>query len=183
MKKNIGAIISLSVIGALIIATIIMALVPHNFMMNVARPDAIVVYNNGNATTYYYSNASEKAEFDEIYSRLVKGYKTSAINALFKGKLGKKSTIVDKNSSVSLTSGVKIVFDYNTTQILKDGKSNYKGNIEYTQLVFEISDTDDLVNQKAYVINTTSSGTTYLSYRQYYETPANFAELYDYITA
>lgn len=182
MKKNIGAIISLAVIGALIVATIIMALVPYDFMMNIAKPDAIIVYQNGSSYTYYHSTASEKTEFDEIYSRLVKGYKTSAINALFDGNLGKKATIVDKSSSVSLSSGVKIVFDYNTTQILKDGKSNYKGDIEYTRLVFEISDTDDFINQKAYVIYSNSSA-NYPSYRQYYETPSNFADLYDYLTA
>ena len=51
MAKKIGAIVSLSIIGVLIIATIIMANIKINYSINCSTPDKIYVsYNNSGFT-------------------------------------------------------------------------------------------------------------------------------------
>ena len=41
------------------------------------------------------------------------------------------------------------MFEYNTPQVLKDGNDNYNnGEVTYEYLVFEISETDDMIFAK-----------------------------------
>lgn len=177
--KKIGAIISLSLIAALIITTITLALIPFNYMMNISTPDIISVYKDGIKTTYLKDVESD--EFDEIYDLLTKGFKVSVMSTIFNGNLKKSDLVIGQTRSVSLNSGTKVMFEYNTPQILKDGNENYNnGEVSYEYLVFEVAEIDDLILQKCYIANTDVTS-NYVSYKNYYETLCNFSELYNLI--
>lgn len=177
--KKMGAIISLSLIGALIITTITLALIPFNYMMNISTPDIISVYKDGTKTTYLKDVESEK--FDEFFELFTKGFKVNIMSAIFNGNFKKSELVIGQTRSESLNSGTKLMFEYNTPQVLKDGNDNYNnGEVTYEYLVFEISETDDMILQKCYIANTDVIS-NYVSYKNYYETLCNFSELYNFI--
>lgn len=177
--KKIGAIVSLSLIGALIITTICLALIPFNYMMNISTPDIISVYKDGVKTTYLKDVESD--EFDQIYKLLTNGFKVNVMSAIFNGNLNKSELVIGQTRSTSLNSGTKVMFEYNTPQVLKDGNKDYNnGEVTYEYLVFEVSETNDLTLQKCYIASSDVTS-SYVNYKNYYETMCNFSELYDYI--
>ena len=175
MAKKIGAIVSLSIIGILILATIIMANVNVNYSVNCAQPTKVLVS--------YGSNAARDAQeySDEIVTFINNASKEKCLTALFNGNLGKKAE-VKKTSGKTIpanNSGFNVRYRYSTPQNLMEGKKKYKDNVQYDDLVFQVKDIDGSAIVNVYVIEDATASTTYT---YYYELEANFESLFNFLT-
>lgn len=187
MVKRITAIVSLSIIGILIIATIIMANVDVNHKINCNNPDSIYVQ--------YSSNGIREVDdeiYDGILERINNASKESSLTALFSGTLSEKPAIVTNSTTsattVPSTSDFYVSFVYNNPQKLMDGNNEYKdadGNsVYYKELIFSVNSTDDMQEVRVYIIpyyNADGDFNTNNSYYRYYLLNANFADLFNYL--
>ena len=179
MAKKIGAIVSISIIGILIIATIIMENVNVNYSINCANPTSVWVQYGSNTER----NAQDKA--DEIVDYINNASKEKSLTALFNGTLGKKATVVAASSvgkTIPSNSGFNIRYRYENAQKLKVGKKDYKDSndnvVYYEDLVFMVKDVDGTDVFNVYVIPDSQAPNTYT---HYYELEADFGSLYDYL--
>ncbi len=187
MAKKITAIVSLSIIGILIIATIIMANVDVNHKINCNNPDSIYVQ--------YSSNGIREVE-DDVYNgileRINNASKETSLTALFGGTLSDKPEIVTNSTTsattVPSTSDFYVSFVYNNPQKLMNGNSEYKDSdgksVYYKELIFSVDDTDEMQEVRVYIIpyyNADGGYNTNNSYYRYYLLNANFADLYNYL--
>ena len=175
MAKKIGAIVSLSIIGILILATIIMANVNVNYSIKCAEPTKVYVsYGSGVAR-----DAQEYS--DDIVNFINNASKEKCLTALFNGNLGKKA-VVKKASSVGKTipssNGFYVRYRYSNPQSLMDGKSKHADNVKYDDLVFEVKDLEGSNVVNVYVVEDSAAST---AYTYYYELEANFEGLYDFL--
>ena len=187
MAKRITAIVSLSIIGILIIATIIMANVDVNHKINCNNPDSIYVQ--------YSSNGIREVDdeiYDGILERINNASKESSLTALFSGTLSEKPAIVTNSTTsattVPSTSDFYVSFVYNNPQKLMEGNNEYKdadGNsVYYKELIFSVNSTDDMQEVRVYIIpyyNADGDFNTNNSYYRYYLLNANFADLFNYL--
>ena len=187
MAKRITAIVSLSIIAVLILATIIMANVDVNHKINCNNPDYIYVK--------YSSNNLREADgeiYDGILDRINQASKESSLTALFSGTLTDKPTIVTNSTtsatSVPSTSDFQVSFVYDNPQKLMDGGDEYKDEdgevVYYKELVFSVGSTDDMQEVRVYIIpyyNSNGDYNTNSSYYRYYLLNTNFADLYEYL--
>ena len=179
MAKRIGAIVSLSIIGVLILATIIMANVNVNYSVRCANPAIVYVnYNGGSVRDAENFNGTDK-----IIEYINNASKEKALTAMFNGTLGKKAEIkVVKERTMPSNSGFNVRYHYGSKQKLMDGKEVYKNSngdtVYYEELVFTVNNVEGINVVNVYVIQDATKSTTY-SY--YYELEANFASLYNYL--
>ena len=178
MAKKIGAIASLSIIGILIIATIIMANIQINFSVNCPTPNNVwVIYNNGH-------QEASSTQSEEIYKLINNASKENCLSALFNGTLNKKAEIkaVSGTKTVPSNSNFYVEFYYSKAQDLMLGDEKYEdkdGNTyTYERLVFTVSNAQQTSLITVYVIPKSSEPTTYT---HYYELEADFSDLYNYL--
>ncbi len=196
MAKRITAIVSLSIIGILIIATLIMANVDVNHKINCANPDSIYVQYSSNSPIDINPNDENYVDiYNGILDRINNASKESSLTALFSGTLSDKPSIVTNSTtsatSVPSTSDFYVSFVYNNPQKLMDGNNEYKNadgdSVYYKELVFSVSSTDDMQEVRVYIIpyyssdNPDNGYNTNNSYYRYYLLNANFSELYNYL--
>lgn len=180
MAKKIGAIVSMSIIGALIIATIVMANINVNYSVKCATPTSVWVQYGSNAERDAQDNA------DEIIDFINNASNEKALTALFNGTLGKTAKVVAASSvgkSLPSNSGFNIRFRYENPQKLMEGKNEYKDSngqtIYYEDLVFEVKDVEGISVFNVYVITDAEKPNTYT---HYYEVEADFGPLYTFLT-
>ena len=176
--KKILPIISLVIICALAITTIVLALVPKSYATSYEKPDFIVAYVNGKNETFDKSNEYSEKIYNAILENLDESFVESAINSLLQGRMGEKSELEynSNNSTPSTTSSSKVYVRlcYNTEK-----KVTVKENTEFafTSIIFDVTSDDALSTVK---IGLMASGKNYYNY--YYSTLANFSDLYTYLT-
>lgn len=191
MAKKIGAIISLSIIGILIIATIIMANVDRNYKINCNTPDYISIRYSSNSDRSYHKDTDGEI-FNNIINYIDNASKESALSALFGGTLFDKAKIVSTNTTgeaVPSTSNFYVRYGYNNPQALMNGNKKYKdenGNfVYYSALIFSVSSIDDMAEVKVYIspYYDTSGGIFVGDWKQtsYYLLTANYNGLYNYL--
>ena len=180
MAKKIGAIVSLSIIGVLILTTIIMAIVNVDYSIKCATPTRVYVsYGAGierdaqdstNRIVDYISNAS----------------KEKSLTALFNGNLGKKAKVVAVSSvgkTLPSNSGFYVRYYYENAQKLMVGNKEYKDSngqvVLYKDLVFEVKEVSGSSMVNVYVI---PDSTRSKEYTHYYELEADFEGLYKYLS-
>ena len=178
MAKKIGAIASLSIIGILIIATIVMANININYGVPASTPNEIYV-QYGNSTTFR-ADADQKSEIVKLINS---ASQEKSLTALFSGDLGKKAKITTSKSSLSLSSDTFYVrYSYNESQTLKDGKSKFVDgdgkSYTYDDLIFVVKDVDGQTEVRVYVIPDDAKS---LNYTHYYTVEADFEDLYAYL--
>lgn len=173
MAKKIGAIISLSLIGILIIATIIMANIKVDYSINCEKPDHV------------YVNNIEKVEHsDKIIELINNASNQNSLYALFNGSLNNEAVVKTSNkSTINSTSNYLVTFVYNEPQKLMQGNKEYedaKGKkYTYNSLVFDVKNNDGEAEVKVYVIADRNSEPN--TYTHYYLLQADFTELYSYL--
>ena len=179
MAKKIGAIVSISIIGILIIATIIMANVNVNYSVKCATPTSVWVQYGSNAERDAQDKASTIVEYINNAS------KEKSLTALFNGTLGKKAKVVAASNvgkTIPSNSGFNVRYRYENAQKLVEGKKEYKDSngevVYYEDLVFTVVETNGTEIVNVYVIQDAEKPTTYT---YYYELEANFNALYDYL--
>ena len=179
MAKKIGAIVSLSIIGILILATIIMANVSINYNINCAQPTNVFVS--------YGTNVARDAQdsSDEIVNYINNASKEKCLTALFNGNLGKKAEVKVASSvgkTIPSNSGFTVRYRYSTSQNLMEGNKKYKdtnGNVVlYDDLVFQVKDLEGSNVVNVYVVQDSENSNVYT---YYYELEADFESLYDFL--
>lgn len=193
MAKKITAIVSLSIIGILILATIIMANVDVNHKINCADPNYIYV-QYGSGTSQYISGDDDI--YSEILDRINNASKESSLNALFAGTINDTPQVVTRSTTgsgynpYSNSSAFYITFNYNDAQKVKVGNKDYvdssNENYYYKALVFEVTANEGMQTVKVYIIPYYQNGTTTPNldsnnYYRYYELTADFSDLYSYL--
>ena len=180
MAKKIGAIVSVSIIGVLILATIIMASINVNYSINCAKPQAVYV-------AYKTLDQENSADIytDEIIEYINNASKENSLTALFNGNLGKKATVNVKSSAgltIQTTTGYFVRYHYTTKQNLMEGNSKFtdnKGNVvQYEDLVFVVKANAGSVKTTVYVIPEADEPDVYT---HQYILEANFDDLYDFL--
>lgn len=175
MAKKIGAILSISIIGILIIATIIMANVNVKYNIDCATPTYVYVSYKTNDPTKE-RDAKDKAGV--IVNYINSASQEKALTALFNGTLNKEPNLF-KAGNVGKTlpsnEGFFVRYRYENAQKLvdNDGKEVY-----YDDLVFVVKDLDGVNVVNVYVIPDAQNAKTYT---YYYEVEADFSALYEYL--
>lgn len=185
MAKKIGAIASLSVIGVLIILTIIFACVKFDYGIKCNAPDQIfVVQSSAGGRRLIEDNE----EIETIKKYISNASNEKYITALFNGRLNQKAEIVNDTKTLDKPSAYYIVYSYNQPQTLKYGKKDYKdsnGNtFKYRELVFDVVKTEGETTVKVYIKPFyNDDGTEYndTKYTKYYELQADLSGLYNYL--
>lgn len=186
MQKKIWAIVSLSIIGVLIIATIIMANVKVNYQIVCNNPDIMwVQYNNGT------QRRVEGDEYNQILNYINNASKESSLTALFGGRINDTATITTNGgsgSSIPSSSNYYIYFEYTSPQKLMAGKKAYKDGdgkeYYYRELVFSVNPNETDNQVKVYIkpyYNSNGDIEIIDTYTKYYLVTADFSDLYTYL--
>ncbi|MCL2539853.1 MAG: hypothetical protein FWE53_00250 [Firmicutes bacterium] len=195
--NKIFAIISLGLVGALIAAVILMALVPVNFNLRLQdKPDLIRVYTNGsfsndmNQRTLSPTVPAHKEAYDKILELYNDSGKFSTLNSLFLGLWGNSVepsglTSYKNVSSLSSSGTFVIEFLYNTSKKMLDNRGNTFvhgiGDVEqyYTRLFIPVANRDEVATLTYYVTNNTAADNP--SMNLIYTAYANQAALHEYL--
>ena len=181
MAKKIGAIVSLSIIGILILATIIMANVNVDYSINCATPTTVWVKKQGSST-----EVLAKDKTNDIIEFINGASKEKSLTALFNGTLGKKAEVEYVGSSsgktIPTSASYYVRYSYNNAQKLMVGKKAYKdannNEVYYEDLVFEVNNVEGTALVNVYVVlDSTNSN----NYSYCYKLEADFESLYDYL--
>lgn len=180
MAKKIGAIVSLSIIGVLIVLTVIFANVKINYSIKCNTPDKIYVQTGSVANTL----VQNENDINEVKKYINNASKEVFISAMFNGRLNQKAKIVsvsETGKTMPSPEGYFVIYQYATPQVLKDGKKDYKdsqGNkYYYRELVFDVTKTEGETTVKVYVKPSTDDN----KYTKYYELKADFSDFYNYL--
>lgn len=177
MAKKIGAIVSLSIIGILILATIIMANIKVDYSINCATPTAVYV-------SYNSSTERDAQDYtDKIVKFIENASNEKALTALFNGTLGKKAEVFAvSEKTIPTNSGFYVRYRYENAQKLMDGKEVYKNSndesVYYDDLVFTVNNVEGFSVVKVYVVQDSANS---MKYTYYYEVEADFENLYNYL--
>lgn len=167
MAKKVGAIVSLSIIGVLIIATIILANLKVNYSVECNKPDSVWV--NG--------SVANETEMNEIINYINDASKSTRLSALFNGEWNKEVSLMTENGTIYYNDDNYYVrYHYATQQELK--VNNETKNATYAELVFTVSKIDEKAEYKVYVIPDATKSSTY---SHYYTIDADFGTLYKYL--
>ena len=168
MAKKITAIVSLSIIAFIIIATIIMANIKVDYGVKCAKPNEIHI--SSSLTDVELATENEKSK---IVSLINNSSKETSLNALFNGSLFDHAKVLsdtDNGTTTIKTSAncFYVNYVYHTPQILKEGNKNYKDadghNYLYSELCFEVKNTDGVEDVKVYIIPDSTKETRYSLY-------------------
>ena len=185
MAKKLGAIISLSIIGVLILTTVIMANIDVSYALSYPTPDKIWIQYSSKTTRLL-----DDSKHNEVKNFIDAGSKEASLTALFNGTLNDEPVLVNNSTngtSIPSTSGYYITFLYNNPQKLENFKDENGKDYYYRALVFTVSNVDELAEIKVYVLPYyTTDGETVQNdqtlYTKYYKVKANYSALYEYLT-
>ena len=202
-KSTIALFVCLGVIGALILATILMAVIPTDRGVKFSKPDQMTITYDGK-TAYFESDSSE---FGQIWTEYQKAGKSAVIAALFGGYAGQgmkanyfisgqdysdlasKSTSdddEDNSETASKSFVVKFVFNNSNKQTMVNGNGStfeYKNadtklTFEFIEATFEVSDAKVMQSKTFYLKSSLDSATSTKTHITYTGV-ANFNSLYD----
>lgn len=187
MKKVISIII-LSLVGLLITATVVLAIVPITTYNPVSSDvNYVVVYKNSATNYNMYLKDSEQAK--KLVELNEKSHKQNILSTMFQGALGNKAQlekVTQANISSVLNSsnaGYFVEFNYDNAErtlqwegkdyVYKDGTADKLAM--YDKLVVAINDTSSFAKITVYVVNEGK-------YMFKITTHAHQNELFDYIS-
>ena len=201
MKRIIVLSVSLGLIAAIAITTILMALIPVGKVpTQILKPDFRVYYATVDTSTFpsghntLYAKTGEdnrdQETIDKIWEEFNNASKQKAITALFNGTIsdtvkyekfaGPKYPSIKENEADKAI----IVFEYSEKQYVDDKGNKVKEDTEkkttYNYVLFEISK-EDVRSEVKIMIGERSSSSQIKAYGQY-TMSGNFAELYNFIT-
>lgn len=190
MAKKVSAIVSLSIIGVLIIATIIMANVQCSYGVNFKSPDLITVSYANSGTNL----DTTEAQRNNIVSLINNASKENTLTAMFSGTLFDTAEVSTPTSNTSTikkdNSKFYVYVTYNNPQKLMVGNKEYKDSegkvYYYKELVFEVADTNGVAETNVYIIPSYKPNTDnepYLEggYTRKYTVKANYSQLFKYL--
>lgn len=188
MKKKIGLIAVLSLVGLLAVAVILCSIIKVNFLPETKEPLKITIQSIEDSSKQAFYNTTSSSFNEEDYKKIVAEFKNSfnqsVISAMFNGTLGNQAKISDK-TKITFTekAGYKITFGYADYQNIKLNGEAYKNTsntnevVEFKELQFVVTEAGGFNNISIYYVDD-SGATTY-----YYQlkTIANTLGLYNLI--
>ncbi len=197
-KSTIAMIVCLALIGALILATIIMAIVPTDKGVKFSAPDHMTITYDGKTANF----TSGSAEYKEIWETYQNAGKLPVITSLFGGYAGhgmkanyfissqdysKLGSASDDSDSDTKNFVIRFIYNTNNEQTMKNGNGSdfvygdsedSKITPQFGEAVFEVTQDKDM-QQKTFYLKSTldsdSSTKTHITYTGV----ANYNSLYD----
>lgn len=190
----ITAIVAFSLIGILIITTILLAVIPVYTGVKFANePDRIVIKYNNEQMTVYNNDAEYQDIFDSIWNAYNDASNPSVMDSIFNGFAGKGMTANYSSSSVSFgnlsnETTFSVAFYWVDSQLMtnKDGSQfnyelanggEYTSGIRFNSAVFSVDNTNGVVEKTFYLRRDTQSATATTTH-YYYTGIANYYGLY-----
>lgn len=184
MAKRITAIVSLSIIGILILTTLILSCINIDYKIEYNKPNNIFVQYGSQLQQVKDQDSSQISKLIDDAS------KKNLLSQMFSGQLNQKQSLMtDSTNGITLKNPTKfyVSFIYNEPQILKLNGKDYKENGEkcyYTRLVFEVNDVDSFDDVTVFVTPDKDADGDPMSSTKYtrrYIYKANFKPLYDFL--
>ena len=176
--KKVLTIVSLSIVGALLLATIILACIPVGSLPKFADPMGVVVYSSELGEV---GKVDEDDKASNITSKMQSAVKQRCLSAIFNGTL-KNMSIKTMESTIyvprSNSETTKAKFEYKYA-----GKQTMAVNgvkFEYSSLLFEVNENDARDTMKIYVIKDDKTGDS-VDYSHLISVDGNYSELFVYI--
>ena len=189
--NKIVAISSLGVVGALLLAVVLMAVIPINFNLKLQdKPDSIIIHASGYQQTIVSpsGSADERATYNKILELYNDMGSYSTLNSLFLGLWGKgiKAGVSDSRSATDLysTDVYCVEFRYNTAKPMLDEKGKQfdwqeNGPQTYTRIFIPVRSADAVNAVTYYVVN---SAEVNPGVRLNYSAYANQSALHEYLS-
>lgn len=176
--KKVLTIVSLSIVGALLLATIILACIPVGSLPSFSNPTGVVVYSSELGEI---GKVDEDDKASNITSKMQSAVKQRCLSAIFNGTL--------KNMSIKTIEGTYFVPRSNSDTTKAKFEYKYAGKqtmtvngvtFEYSSLLFEVNENDARDTMKIYVIEGNKTGDS-VAYSHLISVDGNYGELFVYI--
>lgn len=189
LAKKIVSITVLALVVALVITTIVLALVPKKMADPIASGySRIIIYQDDASEAVSKTNRADV--FEKIEELHEESLKDNVLSAIFQGTGSFKATVkkeykTNVTSSIAAQSGNALVFEYLETQVLKIDGEVYKdegslgaSTVEYDTIIMPLTDGTNFEECVIYLVDSSENTSSYqVSFL------ACQAELNDYITA
>lgn len=192
-------VVSYVIIGALILTTLLLAVIPTSSGVRFENtPDRIVLKSSTASLTLYADDDSTKADFYKIWDAYNAAGSPVVIDTIFNGYAGKgKTAVYDQTSTKSFSNlaqngAYSVAFHWDTDQLMTDAsgqkftyflsgnKTEVTDPTYYTAAFFAVDNSNKATLNSIYLRKNTAS-TSSTTTRFYYTGYANFISLYELI--
>lgn len=167
--KKILTIVALSLVGLLVVTTIVLGFIPSNFaQVSVDNSHKAEVYVNNKYKTYYdYENSDVMDKLKDLFDEQSK---QSVLKSLFTGAYSNDPEVINEttNMSTKLTSGNWIIYYFEEAQILYINGKEYEDKTQSTtttvtfeKLALSVTETDGMELVTMYIFDTDNNTATH----------------------
>ena len=201
-KSTIAMIVCLAIIGALIVTTILLALIPTNKGIKLDKPDQVRIIYNNSLEANFESDTEEFKSIWETYSRsgsqpviaaLFGGYAGQGMEAVYSVNAQDYADLLSKSSSSSSDDSTKnftVCFVWNSTNEQTMKNANGSEYVEETTQItpkfvaayFQVTQDTSMLKKTTYLKSTKDSATSNKTHITYTGI-ANYGELYDLLNS
>lgn len=192
--KKILSIVIISLILAVTILTIVLALVPKKLYNPISEGySAVTVYKDKNSNTYTFTGeiSEEQRSFRDNLDKYVKNsVKDNMLSSIFQGTGRYEAKVISReegnvmNNVANVSGSTCLIFQYLEEQKLIFNGKEYKNpqaldpdkTITYTKLYMPISNTDDFQEAVVYLTDKTNKSSYQIKFL------AHQSEIYSYLT-
>jgi len=187
MKRKLGIIIALSIVGVLIVTTILLSVFTKNYKPEFDNaPYQVTITNSGGSGFYHAGTAYpeiQKENFDKIVNLFDNSFKQSVLASMLNGNLGNEVEIEYHGSTVPTTSGYRVELKYAETLLKKDGvafkQATSDPEREFTEIIFYVVEGSGYAQINMYAkVELTSTTTGYYKI----STLANTAAMFEFLS-
>lgn len=179
MIKKLGLLITIVLVSALVITTIILGTIKKDYSPSVQTNFQSVYITNTEDANFHFAggNHDEKETFNKIVELYNNSFKQNLLASMFSGNLSNKITVTYASGSISTssTSGYKMVWDLNNNGEKIIDSAEREHVVNKLTVVIEKSSSFKLITIYANIKD--SSVNAHLKIT----TKANFEALYDYL--
>lgn len=165
--KKILTIVALSLVGLLVVTTIVLGFIPSNFAQVSINEAVSVTYHNGSASQIYYKN-TDADTFNDLVELFDEQSKQSVLKSLFTGAYSNDPEVINETTSMStkLTNGKWLVYRFDNAQTLYINGKEYEDKTQSTtttvtfkKLALSVTETDGMELVTMYIFDTETTST------------------------
>lgn len=165
--KKILTIVALSLVGLLIVTTIVLGFIPSNFEQVSVSEAVSVTYHKGPAHQVYYKNTDTEV-FEDLVELFEEQSKQSVLKSLFTGAYSNEASVKNEATSMTtkLTSGKWLVYRFDNAQTLyingekHEDKTQTDPTVTFKKLAMSVIETDGLQQVTMYIFDTPNATTS-----------------------
>lgn len=148
MKRKLGIIITLSVVGVLVVTTILLSILNKNYKPEFDSTPYEVVISNETDSGFYYGGTAysdiQKENFEKIVDLFNSSFKQSILASMLNGNLNAEVEIEYEGTTVPTASGYKVELKYPETLLKKDGVAYQQATSDperqFTSIIFYVTE-------------------------------------------